>query len=127
MSADGHYSVFKVALLLKLQVVVVPSLANGEMDYELLKEKLLMNSSRSAIVVANIGSTMRQAVDNIDLIVDALREAGLTESHFMIHCDAALSGVTVSMLWFAVQLSFVHHVGACMSNVVGVASHETHC
>lgn len=54
-SRDSHYSVFKVARLLRVKCLVVGTQISGEMDYADLKELLLANKDKPAILNLNIG------------------------------------------------------------------------
>lgn len=89
-SADTHYSVRKNLHLLKMTNIRVNSQDSGEIEYENLREHLLANNDRPAIIFANIGTTMTEAKDNIRTITTILKETGIT--HHYIHSDAALCG-----------------------------------
>ena len=90
-SQDTHYSVLKLLRLLNMQGITVRGQPNGEMDYADLRENLHLNSDSPAIIVANIGTTMKGAVDNLDAIKQVLTDTGVQECY--IHADAALSGM----------------------------------
>ena len=38
------------------------------------------------------GTTVKGAVDDLDLVITTLMETGFTEDRFYIHCDGALFG-----------------------------------
>lgn len=97
-SEDAHYSVYKLTHMLRMPLKTVPSLDNGEIDYSHLSSALLRNSGKPAIIVANIGTTMKGGIDNLQIILEALHRTGYSREKFYIHCDAALFGVMVSML-----------------------------
>lgn len=90
-SADTHYSVAKILRITGLCSAMVKSRPDGEMDYDDLATALERNRSAPAIIFANIGTTMRGAVDDIGAIKTRLRDAGI--KHYYIHADAALSGM----------------------------------
>ena len=90
-SQDTHYSVVKLLRILGMGSVMIRSLDNGEMDYEDLRESLRVNPGTPPIIVANIGTTMKGAIDNLDNIREIL--ADLEIQHSYIHADAALSGM----------------------------------
>ena len=90
-SQDTHYSVVKLLRILGMGSVMIRSLDNGEMDYEDLRESLRVNPDTPPIIVANIGTTMKGAIDNLDNIREIL--ADLEIQHSYIHADAALSGM----------------------------------
>ena len=92
-SQDTHYSVVKLLRLLNMRSVMIRSQQNGEMDYDDLRESLRVNPDSSAIIVANIGTTMKGAVDNLDNIREILEGLQVRESY--IHADAALSGMVL--------------------------------
>ncbi len=107
-SKDSHYSIAKAAKLLRLEERVIGSLENGEMDYADFASKI--DASKPAIINANIGTTMKGAIDNLDQIEDVLIKKGVTE--YYIHCDAALSGMLLPFLKNAPSLSFRKNIGS---------------
>ncbi|MCH7890810.1 MAG: histidine decarboxylase [Gemmatimonadetes bacterium] len=90
-SEETHYSVSKVLRVLALRNIMIKTLANGEIDYEDLRETVRIHRDVPPIILANIGTTMKGAVDNVDTIQGILRDFALP--NFYIHCDAALSGM----------------------------------
>ena len=90
-SEETHYSVSKVLRVLALRNIMIKTLANGEIDYEDLRETVRIHRDVPPIILANIGTTMKGAVDNVDTIQEILRDFALP--NFYIHCDAALSGM----------------------------------
>lgn len=90
VSESSHYSVSKNAHLLRMPTIATKSQIHGELDYEDLRMSLAKNKSKPAIIVANIGTTMTEARDDIDMIRRVIEEVGIKQSH--IHCDAALAG-----------------------------------
>lgn len=90
-SQDTHYSVLKILHVLNIRNIMIRSQENGEMDYEDLRESIRINRDAPALIVANIGTTMKGAVDNLDIINGIVEELALTR--YYIHADAALSGM----------------------------------
>ena len=90
-SEETHYSVSKVLRVLALRNIMIKTGAGGEIDYEDLHETLRIHRDVSPIILANIGTTMKGAVDNVDKIREILRDCAFPSSY--IHCDAALSGM----------------------------------
>ena len=90
-SQDTHYSVVKLLRLLNIRNVMIRSQGNGEIDYEDLRETLSVNRGVPAIIVANIGTTMKGAVDDLDRIRETLDDLEMEDRY--IHADAALSGM----------------------------------
>ncbi len=93
-SDQSHYSVFKSADLLGIPVQVVASNSNGEMDYVVL-EKLLKSEKKPVLFCASIGTTMKGATDNIDIILLLLKNYNIK---YYLHLDAALSGMIIPFL-----------------------------
>ena len=90
-SQDTHYSVVKILRLLKARNIMIKSQPNGEVDYEDLYETIRINRDAPVIFMANIGTTMKGAIDDVGR-VRAILDA-LAVSNFYIHADAALSGM----------------------------------
>lgn len=84
---EAHYSVSILRDLLGLEAVLVGTLPDGGMDPGDLADKLAENADAPALVVATLGTTFKGAIDNLDLIQQALRGR---ESY--LHLDAALFG-----------------------------------
>jgi len=95
-SEATHYSVQKNIHLLNMPGIVIRSQQGGEMDYDDLKAAIQLHRYRPAIILANIGTTMTEAKDNVPYIREVLRQCAI-KSHY-IHCDAALAGIYLSLL-----------------------------
>ncbi|MFV0237995.1 MAG: histidine decarboxylase [Flavobacteriales bacterium] len=89
-SESTHYSVQKNLQLLGVPSVVIRSQKNGEMNYEDFHNTLKINRHKPAVVVANIGTTMTEARDDVSKIKQILNDLIITKKY--IHADAALSG-----------------------------------
>lgn len=92
-SKDTHYSVAKIVKLLRMEHCIVESQPNGEMDYDDLVAKINANGEQHPIIFANIGTTVRGAIDNINEIQRRIAELGIARQDYYIHADAALSGM----------------------------------
>ena len=90
-SQDTHYSVVKILRLLKARNIMIRSQANGEIDYDDLYESIRINRDVPVIFMANIGTTMKGAVDDVSRVRAILSDLAVTNSY--IHADAALSGM----------------------------------
>ncbi len=90
-SEDTHYSVAKILRLLHARNIMIKSLANGEIDYLDLKETIRIHRDAPPIIFANIGTTMKGAVDDVTRIKNIMRELAIPA--YYIHADAALSGM----------------------------------
>lgn len=89
-SEATHYSVHKNLHLLNMQAIVIRTQQNGEMDYEDLQQTIQMNRHMPAIILANIGTTMTEARDDVRRIKSILKNLAVRQHY--IHADAALSG-----------------------------------
>ncbi|MEU4796706.1 histidine decarboxylase [Streptomyces sp. NPDC023327] len=89
-SRDVHYSVPKIARLLRMELASIPTGRHGAMDPRALESACRANRHRAAVVVATIGSTGRGAVDDLPAIHEALSGAGVERAH--LHADAAFGG-----------------------------------
>ncbi|WFE52984.1 histidine decarboxylase [Micromonospora sp. WMMD1155] len=94
-STAAHYSVPKAAHLLGMTTVVVDSQPNGEIDYDQFVRLVRWHRDRPVIVVANIGTTMTEAIDDVGQIRAALDRIGITQRY--IHSDAALAGIPLAL------------------------------
>jgi len=84
-SADAHYTHARMAHLLGVEAVSVPTVADGTMDLEALE--LLLAGGRIGTVVATTGTTGLGAVDPVHEIVPIARRHGVR-----VHVDAAYGG-----------------------------------
>ena len=90
-SQDTHYSVLKILRVLNMRQVMIRSQDNGEIEYEDLYETMRVYRDAPVIIMANIGATMKGAVDDLDKVRGILGDLAITKSY--IHADAALSGM----------------------------------
>ncbi|KAJ8555360.1 hypothetical protein K7X08_012856 [Anisodus acutangulus] len=97
-SKDSHYSIPKAARMYRMDLETINTSINGEMDYSDLREKLLQNKDKPAIINVTIGTTFKGAVDDVDIILQTLKDCGYSEDMFYIHCDAALCGLMVPFI-----------------------------
>ena len=90
-SQDTHYSVLKILRVLNVRNIMIKSQENGEIDYEDLRETIRIHRDAPVIFMANIGSTMKGAVDDVGKVRGILDDLAITNAY--IHADAALSGM----------------------------------
>ncbi|AIK95615.1 aminotransferase class V-fold PLP-dependent enzyme [Candidatus Odyssella acanthamoebae] len=97
-----HYSILKIAQQLGLVCKPVKAQEDGSMDIasltDMLKEHKAKNSYNPVIVVANAGTTVLGAIDDIPAINTALRQTLTSPCTYTIHMDGALNGVTLPLL-----------------------------
>jgi len=89
-SQETHYSVAKNLHLLNMRHIMIRTQANGEIDYDDLRETIRIHRDLPAIVFANSGTTMTEAKDDIQKIKSIFDEFSITQNY--IHSDAALCG-----------------------------------
>jgi histidine decarboxylase len=98
-SDASHYSVAKAVDVLAMASAVVRSDGYGEMDYADLREQIEVRKDKAVVVVANIGTTMTEAIDDLGRISAVLDELEI-ERRFL-HADAALAGLPLALLDWA--------------------------
>ena len=89
-SQDSHYSVGKSLRFLNLRNIMIRSRPNGEIDYDDLRETVRIRRDVPPIVFANIGTTMKEARDDVGQIRSILDDLAIENRY--IHSDAALCG-----------------------------------
>ncbi|WP_316794242.1 histidine decarboxylase [Pedobacter frigoris] len=89
-SESTHYSVQKNIHLLNMTNIVISAQENGEINYEDLEDTIRMNRHMPVIIMANIGTTMTEARDDISKIKLILKKMAI--KNYYIHADGALSG-----------------------------------
>lgn len=89
-SESTHYSVQKNLHLLNMPNIVISAQENGEIDYADLETTIGMNRQTPVIIMANIGTTMTEARDDIAKIKGILKKLAI--KNYYIHADGALSG-----------------------------------
>ena len=90
-SEDTHYSVLKNVRVLNVRYNMIKSQDNGEIDYQDLYDMIRVYRDLPAVIMANIGTTVRGAVDDIPRLKEILQDLEVRNSY--IHSDAALSGL----------------------------------
>ena len=103
-SQDTHYSVNKILRILNAKSIMIRSQDNGEMDYQDLEETIHIKREYVPIILANIGTTMKGAVDQLEKILDLLKRKAV--STYYIHCDAALGGMILPFMEGAPAFGF---------------------
>ena len=96
-SEESHYSIFKAARMYRMDYEKVVCNTDGTISIDALKGALMKerNVTRPIIVNVNIGTTLKGGVDDLDGIIDVLKESG---RKFYIHCDGALAGIMIGVI-----------------------------
>ena len=107
-SESTHYSVRKNLHLLNLPNIIIRSQENGEMDYDDLESTLSLRRDKPAIFFLNIGTTMTEAVDQLDEIKKIIRKLAIKD--YYIHCDAAFLGAIAPFIEPKLKFDFAEGV-----------------
>ena len=89
-SEETHYSIFKALHLYKMQVEMIHCSYDGCMKLDELKDKISFHKNKDIIINANIGTTVKGAVDNLIGIFGVLEQLYIPLNKVYIHCDGAL-------------------------------------
>jgi histidine decarboxylase len=95
-SDAAHSSVDKAVSLLGMASVRIRTDRWGQLDYGDLTTQMRHRRDRAAVVVASIGTTMTEAVDDLRVIGGVLDELAIRRR--FLHADAALSGVPLALM-----------------------------
>lgn len=116
-SQDVHYSIPKSLRVLRLKSVMIRSEDNGEIDYDDLKESIRIKREVAPIVLANVGTTMKGAVDDVSKIRKIMEELAVPDHY--IHCDAALSGMILPFVKNSTPFDF-----AAGADSISISGHK---
>lgn len=94
-SVHAHYSIPKIARLLRMEHEPVGSDASGAMDLNALQAACRRHGSRAAVVVVTIGTTNRGASDNLPGVRRSLAATKARGTH--LHADAAFGGLLAAL------------------------------
>ncbi|GAA4260009.1 histidine decarboxylase [Dactylosporangium darangshiense] len=102
-STAAHYGVARVADMLRMPLLTVPTDDRDEIDYAALTDlvrryRLPRRRRVPVVVVASVGTTMTEAVDDVRKVHAALDTAGVPRDARWVHADAALAGVPLGLL-----------------------------
>jgi histidine decarboxylase len=114
-SEHTHYSAAKIVRVLGARSIMIRGQENGEIDYDDLRETLRLYRDVPPIILANIGTTMHGAVDDLAHIRAMMKELAI--ARFYIHADAALSGMILP--WVAEPQPFGFDAGVDSISVSG--------
>ncbi|MFA5108504.1 MAG: histidine decarboxylase [Candidatus Micrarchaeia archaeon] len=115
-SKHTHYSIRKNIHILRMSGCELQADSNGEMDYNNFEKTLCASDKKNGvIIIANIGTTMTGAIDNVDTIVRILKKHKIK---YYIHADAALYGM---VLPFCSDVKFDFQTGI---NSIAISGHK---
>lgn len=96
-----HYSIPKIAEILRLNIRPVEPNEDGSMNLANLKKEILLHlgahPQSSVVVIANIGTTITGAIDDVPGI-KAILDAAQPKPTYTIHLDGALTGFVMPIL-----------------------------
>jgi histidine decarboxylase len=96
LSAAAHYSIERCASILGMPTRLIDTDDTGNMAYEDLAAHLIRDRHRPAVIVATIGTTMAEAVDDIRRITAIADAIGLRNR--WIHGDFAIASLPLALL-----------------------------
>ncbi len=91
-----HYSIPKLASKLRMPAVAIRTTDDGRMDLGDLFTALREHRQHPAVVLATIGTTMTEAIDDVTAIRHILADVPIPRAY--IHADAALSGLPLALV-----------------------------
>lgn len=96
-----HYSVPKISEILRFNIKAIAPIADGAMDLDNFKKELIFHMSAHphspVVVIANIGTTITGAIDDVPGIKKILDEI-TPKPIFTIHLDGALTGFVMPIV-----------------------------
>ena len=116
-SEHTHYSVAKIVRVLGARSIMIRGRDDGEIDYDDLRETLKLHRDVPPILLANIGTTMQGAVDDLGKIQALLKELAIVRRY--VHADAALSGMILP--WVEAPQAFGFDAGI---DSIAVSGHK---
>ncbi|XP_074265972.1 serine decarboxylase-like [Silene latifolia] len=113
LSKESHFSVFKAARICRMKCITIDTLFSGEIDCAHLKTELLQNKDKPAVINVNLGTSLKGAIDDIDLVLQTLQECGFQQDRFYIHCDGSTCGFMLPLLQEVVpKITFKKPIGS---------------
>jgi len=120
-----HYSVPKISEVLRLNIRPVQANQDGSINLNALKKELLLHVGAyphsGVIVIANIGTTITGAIDDVPAIHQLLKDI-MPIPNFTIHMDGALAGFVLPILKpFGELPDYFRSIGV---NTLAVSAHK---
>jgi histidine decarboxylase len=97
-STAAHHCVRHVVNRLAMASVVIRTTSQGEIDYRDLAREISRRRHLPVTVVANIGTAITEAVDDLHQIGAVLARLAIPRDRRWVHADAALSGIPLALL-----------------------------
>lgn len=120
-----HYSIPKVAEILRLNIRSVEANEDGSINLANFKKEIIFNQSAHpfspVIVIANIGTTVTGALDDVPGLKKILEELK-PKSGFTIHLDGALTGFVMPILKPFGEIE--NYFDALSVNTLAVSAHK---
>lgn len=96
-----HYSIPKIAEILRLNIKPVLSNDDGSINLDEFKKELLFHTNANphspVVVIANIGTTITGAIDNV-LSIKRILDSSKVKPTYSIHLDGALTGFVMPII-----------------------------
>lgn len=120
-----HYSIPKVSEILRMNIKSISANPDGSMDLNNFKKELMLHLGAhphsSIIIIANIGTTITGAVDDVPGIKKILDDTP-TKPPYTIHMDGALTGFVMPIIKpFGEVKDYFDSIGA---NSLTVSAHK---
>ncbi|MEU4217355.1 pyridoxal-dependent decarboxylase [Actinoplanes sp. NPDC026623] len=109
-STAAHYSVAKAARLVRAPLVHIRTDIHGRISLDHLRDELTRLADRPAAIVATVGTTEHEAVDDVAAITGLCDDLQITRRR--IHVDAALAGIPLALLPDTERPTFGFDAGA---------------
>jgi len=97
-SREAHYSVAKIARKLRIEGHACLADEKGVIVYDDLIKQIKASGCKHPIILANIGTTVKGAIDDVSIIQKKMAEAGFKREDYYLHCDEALSGMVLPFI-----------------------------
>lgn len=120
-----HYSIPKISEVLRLNVRPVAANEDGSINLSDLQKELILHAGANpysgVVMIANIGTTITGAIDDVPSI-KALLESTLTNKNYTVHMDGALTGFVLPILKpFGEVENYFDAIGV---NTLAVSAHK---
>jgi histidine decarboxylase len=102
-STAAHYSIPRIADMLRMPLLSVPTDDRDVIDYAALTARVRRyrrwgRRNAAVVVVASVGTTVTEAIDDVRTVHTALDAAGVPDGSRWVHADAALAGIPLGLL-----------------------------